>query len=324
MKKFKENNEGSTQKKIKLAIKKAGKKLNKLNENHVALAAIVLLFAVCVSGAAVTTTVVHAEEIAQPLTPETIVLAPVKVIEEKIDTDKDGMDDDVDACINEKPVTDKDSDGCEDVIDTDSDGIEDKDDKCQNEAATIDTDSDGCEDVVDTDNDGIEDANDLCVEEKPTTDSDNDGCEDEVAVEEVVTVTPAPSAPTGGNLVARSGTDMSYMNASLSSNTDRYTNGWYCGSDNVAREEGTDAVLVAMGSQYEMGMYYEVTISNYGTITAKKVEEKQDAHTENGAGYVGQNGDSIELMVCDGFDPNGHGKSKNLGMYIESIYSLGY
>lgn len=333
MKKFKENNMGTAQSKTKKVFKKAGRKLNKLNENHVAVAAILLLFTMCVSSAFVTNTVVHAEEIAQPLTPETVVLEPVKTIEEKIDTDKDGLEDKVDACIDEKPTTDEDKDGCEDVIDTDKDGVEDADDKCLEEKPTVDEDKDGCEDVIDTDNDGIEDEADACVDEKPSVDADKDGCEDEVEVAEVTAeetpveaapVVEATPAPTGGNLVGRSGTDMSYMHADLSSNTDRYSNGWYCGADNVAYEEGTDAVLVAMGSQFEMGMYYEVQVSNYGTMTVKKVEEKQDAHTENGAGYVGQNGDSIELMVCDGFDPNGHGKSKNLGMYVESIYSLGY
>lgn len=131
-----------------------------------------------------------------------------------------------------------------------------------------------------------------------------------------------PSVDYSNNLIHESNTDMSYMNVDLSYNADIYSNGYYCDDDNIAHENDTDAILVAMGSQYDYGQYYEVTISNYGTVIVKKVEEK--GHTQNNEGYIGPNGDSVELMVCDGFDPNGAGKSSNLGMYVTDIYKANY
>ena len=100
------------------------------------------------------------------------------------DNDKDGVPDTADKCINEPEDADQfqDDDGCPEA-DNDQDGIPDAADKCPNEAEDKDSfqDEDGCPDP-DNDNDGVLDANDKCPTEPETVNGfqDADGCPDEV------------------------------------------------------------------------------------------------------------------------------------------------
>jgi OOP family OmpA-OmpF porin len=99
-----------------------------------------------------------------------------------IDSDGDGIGDNVDACPAEKEDKDGylDDDGCPD-LDNDGDGIEDSKDKCPNDAEDPDgfQDQDGCPDR-DNDNDGIQDGYDSCPDqaEDKDGDRDEDGCPD--------------------------------------------------------------------------------------------------------------------------------------------------
>ncbi len=101
-----------------------------------------------------------------------------------IDNDKDGIIDIKDGCPNAKEDFDgfQDSDGCPDV-DNDGDGILDVIDKCPNKKEDFDgfQDKDGCPDI-DNDNDGILDVNDKCPNEAEIFNGykDDDGCPDEV------------------------------------------------------------------------------------------------------------------------------------------------
>ncbi len=105
-----------------------------------------------------------------------------------IDTDGDGVTDDIDNCpstSNENQI-DTDSDGVGDVCDTDDDNdtILDNQDNCPLTANTdqLDTDSDGIGDVCDPDDDGdgIEDSQDNCplVANTDQADWDSDGIGD--------------------------------------------------------------------------------------------------------------------------------------------------
>jgi outer membrane protein OmpA-like peptidoglycan-associated protein len=83
-----------------------------------------------------------------------------------VDTDGDGLLDNVDKCPEQPEVKNgfQDEDGCPDEIpDTDGDGLRDPDDKCPQEPEDKDTfqDEDGCPDP-DNDADGILDAEDRC------------------------------------------------------------------------------------------------------------------------------------------------------------------
>jgi OOP family OmpA-OmpF porin len=95
----------------------------------------------------------------------------------RIDSDNDGVPDDVDQCpdIPEDRDGFQDEDGCPD-FDNDNDGIYDTQDKCPNDPEDFDgfQDEDGCSDP-DNDGDGIPDKFDKC----PNTPEDKDGYQDE-------------------------------------------------------------------------------------------------------------------------------------------------
>jgi outer membrane protein OmpA-like peptidoglycan-associated protein len=99
-----------------------------------------------------------------------------------VDTDGDGINDDVDECPTEPEDLDvwQDEDGCPEP-DNDADGILDGDDACPIDPEDVDgdEDTDGCPDV-DTDGDGINDNHDECVTEPEDRDTyqDEDGCPD--------------------------------------------------------------------------------------------------------------------------------------------------
>lgn len=101
----------------------------------------------------------------------------------ELDTDGDGMHDDVDRCPEEAEDVDQfeDDDGCPDT-DNDGDGHHDGYDSCPDEAEDEDGDhdEDGCPDE-DTDGDGIDDRLDRCHEEAEDVDevADDDGCPEE-------------------------------------------------------------------------------------------------------------------------------------------------
>jgi len=98
-----------------------------------------------------------------------------------LDSDGDGINDDVDKCPNTAGVAKY--NGCP-VPDSDNDGVNDDEDKCPNVAGVAKYN--GCP-VPDSDNDGINDDNDKCpsvpgVERYqgcPVPDTDNDGVNDE-------------------------------------------------------------------------------------------------------------------------------------------------
>jgi len=98
----------------------------------------------------------------------------------RVDSDGDGVLDELDQCPNEAEDMDgfEDEDGCPDY-DNDGDGVLDINDGCQNLAEDIDgyKDDDGCPDV-DNDGDGILDVDDKCPNIKEDIDGfeDGDGC----------------------------------------------------------------------------------------------------------------------------------------------------
>lgn len=98
------------------------------------------------------------------------------------DTDGDGLDDDVDKCVELPEDVDEfeDEDGCPDE-DNDNDGLTDKIDNCPNNAEDRDgfQDDDGCPES-DNDKDGLTDKIDQCPDEAEDKDGfqDDDGCPD--------------------------------------------------------------------------------------------------------------------------------------------------
>jgi OOP family OmpA-OmpF porin len=98
-----------------------------------------------------------------------------------LDSDKDGIEDDVDECpeLEEDHDGFEDRDGCPD-FDNDDDGVPDESDKCPKEKEDVDEfqDDDGCPDP-DNDGDGVLDAADQCPAEKGPAKGPKPGCPDE-------------------------------------------------------------------------------------------------------------------------------------------------
>jgi len=98
-----------------------------------------------------------------------------------IDTDKDGIPDELDQCptVPEDRQPPDESDGCPAPSDRDHDGIPDESDKCPDQAEDKDgiDDIDGCPEE-DFDNDGIPDASDACPREPgvKSDDAKKNGC----------------------------------------------------------------------------------------------------------------------------------------------------
>ena len=111
----------------------------------------------------------------QPRTKKTLVVTP-------LDTDGDGLNDNVDKCPKQPEDLDEfqDEDGCPDD-DNDSDGLTDAIDNCPNNAEDTDgfQDDDGCPET-DNDRDGFADQIDQCPDEPEDQDGfkDDDGCPD--------------------------------------------------------------------------------------------------------------------------------------------------
>ena len=111
-----------------------------------------------------------------------------------LDSDADGINDDVDKCAKEAEDKDdfQDDDGCPDA-DNDADGVNDDADKCKGEAEDKDgfQDDDGCPDA-DNDADGVPDASDKCADAAETKNGfeDEDGCADELPAKVTAIVGP--------------------------------------------------------------------------------------------------------------------------------------
>jgi OOP family OmpA-OmpF porin len=88
------------------------------------------------------------------------------------DDDRDGVTNDIDKCPGTPAGTKVDANGCE--IDSDGDGVGDSRDQCPNTPAGAKVDEKGCE--LDTDGDGIVDSQDKCPDTPKGERVDNSGC----------------------------------------------------------------------------------------------------------------------------------------------------
>jgi hypothetical protein len=109
-------------------------------------------------------------------------MSDAAISHDRIDSDGDGVPDDIDQCPDMPEDKDgfQDEDGCPD-FDNDNDGIYDSQDQCPNEPEDFDgfQDADGCPDL-DNDHDGIPDKLDKCPNTPRNIDGkkDSDGCPD--------------------------------------------------------------------------------------------------------------------------------------------------
>ncbi|MFA6979600.1 MAG: OmpA family protein [Ignavibacteriaceae bacterium] len=89
-----------------------------------------------------------------------------------IDTDKDGVADYLDKCANTPSGVAVDAGGC--PLDADGDGVADNLDKCANTPTGVKVDANGC--PLDSDSDGVADYLDKCSDTPPAAKVDANGC----------------------------------------------------------------------------------------------------------------------------------------------------
>jgi OOP family OmpA-OmpF porin len=92
-----------------------------------------------------------------------------------LDTDGDGVDDDLDKCPGTPAGTAVDSSGCPVQLDDDGDGVTNDIDKCPGTPAGARVDASGCE--LDSDGDGVGDGRDQCPNTPAGAKVDERGCE---------------------------------------------------------------------------------------------------------------------------------------------------
>ena len=115
-------------------------------------------------------------EVAKPVEPPAPVLEPIPVAAPApappVDSDGDGVIDDLDKCPNTPVGAKVDSYGC--PLDSDGDGVADYLDKCPNTSKGVAVDNNGC--PIDTDGDGVADYLDKCPNTPKGVTVDNVGC----------------------------------------------------------------------------------------------------------------------------------------------------
>jgi OOP family OmpA-OmpF porin len=94
-------------------------------------------------------------------------------VRKPVDTDGDGVTDDLDKCPGTPAGTSVDANGC--ALDDDGDGVTNEHDKCPGTPAGAKVDADGCE--PDSDGDGVADSRDQCPNTPAGTKVDDKGCE---------------------------------------------------------------------------------------------------------------------------------------------------
>ena len=99
-------------------------------------------------------------------------VAPAAPAEVVVDSDKDGIPDNLDKCPNTPAGVSVDKDGC--PLDSDKDGVPDYLDKCPNTPAGVAVDKDGC--PPDSDKDGVPDYLDKCPDTPAGAIVDENGC----------------------------------------------------------------------------------------------------------------------------------------------------
>jgi hypothetical protein len=85
----------------------------------------------------------------------------------------------------------------------------------------------------------------------------------------------------------------------------------YYVSNGVVRESSTGAILVAMGTYYEVDQYYNVTFEDGTTIFVKNIDIKAPEHTDINNCYTTADNSIIEIWVTNDFEYLWAGISKH-------------
>jgi hypothetical protein len=82
-------------------------------------------------------------------------------------------------------------------------------------------------------------------------------------------------------------------------------------SNGIVKESSTGAILVAMGTHYEVDEYYNVTFEDGTKIYVKNIDIKAPEHTDKNNCYTTADNSIIETWVTNQFDYLSAGISKH-------------
>lgn len=234
-----------------------------------------------------------------------------------VDTDGDGITDDLDKCPNQAGTAKY--NGCP-IPDTDGDGINDELDKCPGEAGTAKYN--GCP-IPDSDGDGINDELDKCPTQAgpanrngcPITDRDNDGINDEEDkcpdVAGVAKNNGCPDVPPEvSKMLSSSAQNISFVTSSSKLST--------------ASNTSLNQVVKVMNEHPEM----KVSVGGHTDNTEKNAETLSESRANAIKTYLVSKGISADRIEIEGFgatmpiaDNNtAAGRTKNRRVEIKVVY----
>lgn len=125
--------------------------------------------------------------------------------------------------------------------------------------------------------------------------------------------------PIETNVVCELGKNLTYTNIDNISLRNFTLNAWYVDNKGYVREQGTNAIYVAMGTNYQKNNYYTITTSDNQSFTAKVVDIKSDNHTTNKC-YTTHDNSIVELWLTNkNNDFKNLGNSKVVGVSVVGI-----
>ena len=125
--------------------------------------------------------------------------------------------------------------------------------------------------------------------------------------------------PIKRNVVCELGKNLTYTNIDSISLRNFNLNTWYVDSKGYVREQGTNAIYVAMATNYQKNNYYTITTSDNQTFKVKVVDIKSDNHTTNTC-YTTHDNSIVELWLTNNNkDFKTLGNSKVVGVSVVGI-----
>ena len=208
-----------------------------------------------------------------------------------VDSDGDGVADDLDKCPNTPAGVAVNSSGC--PLDTDGDGVYDYQDQCPGTPAGAPVDAKGC--PLDSDGDGVPDYKDQCPTTAAGAQVDENGCK--VMIEKTVSINLAINFPTNSAVVPQTyyaeiervaDFMKEYKNTSVTiqGHTDDRGNAGYNKSLSQKRADSVAAILVSNygieASRVEaQGFGEEQPIADNNTAAGRKENRRVVAEIEN-------------------------------------------
>lgn len=121
------------------------------------------------------------------------------------------------------------------------------------------------------------------------------------------------------NIICADNKYLTYTNIDNISLNNFKLNNWYVDDRGYVREQGTNAIYVAMGTNYAKNNYYTITTSNNQSFKVKVVDIKSDIHTTNKC-YTTHDNSIVELWLTNrNNDFKSLGNSKVVGVSVIEI-----